>query len=1415
MYTYAAITPPAAMESYCQVPPIVSQAIQPNIMLALDVSGSMSWCGYYTGANSSHPCDPNCASGPGGTCGYQASITYDGYFNPDEYYNQDSDGIWQEFTPTGLTCTTSCVTAVCKNRSNQCSLAGKYGSGPATGASACSLIGGNCAPGKYCCCTATTTTGDCGVIASGNFLNYAHMQRIDLLRWSMTGGSPSTCTGSATFNSASCDPELWSQTGNTATGKVGTVCGNNNLVNGDGVTQSGCILRSSDGTLVKVPWERISGLCSVNPLTNTDPITCADGGGQWTPSGGLAFTFSTLSIRPRMGEVAFGGSQVVDSIYMGDFTAPNSTNNQFPYLNLITHLNSLSGSGSTPTGGAMWDVLNYYSQTDPEYSGTGGLSPQSGSGDHWKNPMYICDQGGSNCLFVPCAGNYVILISDGQWNTPSCSIGSNPACTSHTASDPVVPAYCMHNGFTNTKSAVGSDPNVSTKVSAVYTIGLFTGSTGEQALKNVAMYGSFDNGSKTWPDSLTGFPAGTCHPDDCSGVSATGSSCTALPSSSIDWDKNGDGTPDTYYHANDATGIKETILSAVLDILKRTSSGTAVSILASGEGSGANLLQAFFYPKKDFANAEIDWTGEMQNLWYYLDPKLQRNTIREDTDSNMQLEQKNDYLLHFRFDSTQNKTVADRLKDNYDSNNNWLSSAFIDTVGLDRTKNLWEAGLLLWHNPATSRTLYTTTDAKHLMNFSTAAPASLKSYLQAASNAEASNLMQFIRGIDVASYCLLTGNACTNDTNCTSGAGDMCVYYRPRTVTINPVPPNHAGITTDTIARVWKLGDIISSTPRLQSWIRLNTYDSDAPTGYGDNSYSKYAGSLDYKTRGMVYAGANDGMLHAFKLGTLAMINDPADKLLVAKLCDDTSANGKCEAGETSTASLGTEEWAFIPKNSLPYLRYLADLNYCHLFYVDATPYLFDASINKPSDCTESDYSTCTRKTTFTKDASGNNTKHLDVNKTSWRTILIGGMGQGGACSIAGSTCSNCVTTPTVDPNPDPSKPAPQGLGYSSYFALDVTDPQNPTLLWEFSDPALGFSTSGPAVVRVGDKSKNGKWYVVFASGPTGPIDTASYQFLGKSNQTLQFFVVDLKTGDLVRTIPTGLLNAFGGSLMNGPVDADRWRPDRTGNYKDDVLYAGYTQQSGTSWVGGVLRITTKEADPGQWNVSTVINGIGPVTSAISHLQDRTNHKLWLYFGTGRYFYKINTSIDDADAQRKIFGLKDPCYVSLADRYDPACTTCPLGSACTMSLTDATTSPPSSEPANGWVISLDSSSTSNKAERVITNPLAAFTGAVFFTTFSPSADACGFSGNSYLWAVNYATGGSAPSSSLKGTALIQVSTGEIKEVALPTAFTDKIPSGGTKGRRTAGFKGVPPKGQGLSVVINPKAIKKIMHMQEK
>ncbi len=786
-----------------------------------------------------------------------------------------------------------------------------------------------------------------------------------------------------------------------------------------------------------------------------------------------------------------------------------------------------------------------------------------------------------------------------------------------------------------------------------------------------------------------------------------------------------------------------------------------------------------------------------------------------------------------------------------------MADLYIDTTGtgnpltfkveekLDQLTNLWEAGYMLWsQNESTSpRTLYTSTTGTSLTNFSTANATPLEPFLQAASVQESTNLINYISGIDV-QYCSDTLLPCASNANCTSPA--TCVGYRPRTAALATTGPDN----------VWKLGDIISSTPKIQSFVPLDGYASTAPNGYNDQTYSTFTQSQNYKNLGTVYAGANDGMFHAFTLGLLNMLNNSSDPFQIAELCADTTPTGSGQCPSSfSTANLGSEMWAYLPKNTLPYLRYYADPDYCHLFYVDGTPYLFDASINAPSNCSASDYSLCTRQTMCTGNQTcqvkGSNTSGniLDLTNTSWRSIVIGSMGTGGACrqntatcnaSVCsqhpGTTCATSATCPNhltgetclpdcvLSPIADPSNSA-NSLGYSSYFALDVTTPSSPALLWEFSSPALGFATAGPAVLRVNggapaataNNSTNGKWFVVLASGPTGPIDPASLQFLGSSDQTLKLFILDLKTGALLRTIDTGLTNAFAGSIVNASIDTDRWNPGSKGNYEDNVLYIGYTQLVGGNWQGGVLRLTTggsngEDSNVSNWNWSTVITVPGAVTTSVSFIQDRTNHQLWLYFGTGRYFWKIGTNVDDANTQQAIYGIQEPCYLS-TDTLNMACTS----SVSAAALTNSTTSPPASAPGNGWYINLAASSSTNYAERVITNPLAAFTGATFFTTFEPSTAACGYSGNSFLWAVNYSTGGSAPASALSGTALVQTSTGQVLQVNFDTAFTNNVPSNSTtgQGRTTAAFLGVPPKGQGLSVIIKPRPLNKVLQIQEK
>ncbi|MGE5299645.1 MAG: pilus assembly protein [Acidobacteriota bacterium] len=925
----------------------------------------------------------------------------------------------------------------------------------------------------------------------------------------------------------------------------------------------------------------------------------------------------------------------------------------------------------------------------------------------------------------------------------------------------------------------------------------------------------------------------------------------------------------TFQQASNPAQLAQALNNTFQQITAKTASGTASSVLASGEGSGANLIQAIFFPDRKIGSSDIKWTSIMHNLWYYIDPQLSNSTVREDTDTDQKLELTDDKIVNFYFDSVDNQTKIQLYPD---ANGDGVvdSSPPPTTVTFDGLNSLWEAGKLLFDTAAGNRNIYTNVDTTAALTssnnaFTTANATALRPLVNVnvniaddAAHTETQKLINYIRGVD--------GGTIDN------------VLNRNRTVTI--------GGTTGT----WKLGDIVNSTPRIVSSIPLNRYDEI----YNDVTYKNFTKSTTYKNRGMVFSGANDGMLHAFNLGSITIYDDPNKKASI------TGANR------------GTEAWSFIPRNTLPYLKYFADQNYAHIFYVDDTSYLFDASISIDTSAGSNSGTTTCNSATYA------NYWECDKSVNSWRTILIGGMRLGGGsrgklATNNGQDCTECVKNPI------------SGTGYSSYFAMDVTDPAIPKLLWEFPSPAqsapgLNYTTTGPAIIRVGAGTTNGRWLAVFASGPSGYISpTPIAQFMGITEHdwwgelpyrrgNLLLYIVDVKTGTLLRTIDTGKTAAFAGSLLNSTSDLDL-------NYQDDVVYFGYSQRSALSgtytaqggaansitlsgsdattargtfihlvsthetklvtsvntdsppvatvdsdwklappangagynvldgWTqGGVMRLATNESvNPSDWVVSDLITGTRPVTASVTKILDMTNTGIYtptlrVYFGTGRFFYRIGDVIDDTDyvntpSRRSnfLYGLVDPCFRDSCDtaHWLPTCCTSTAGAPV---LASDTTSAPRSGP--GWYIALDrctdgsgnsvactSSNVLYREERLVSDPLSNTSGAIFFSTNSPTGDVCSYGGSTHLWAVRYDTGGSLPGAILKGKALIQLSTGSIQEINLADAFgqTDGTASSATHrgGRRTVGFAGLSPLIQGLSLIQPPKPVNMIMHIRKK
>ncbi len=222
----------------------------------------------------------------------------------------------------------------------------------------------------------------------------------------------------------------------------------------------------------------------------------------------------------------------------------------------------------------------------------------------------------------------------------------------------------------------------------------------------------------------------------------------------------------------------------------------------------------------------------------------------------------------------------------------------------------------------------------------------------------------------------------------------------------------------------WVLGDIVYSTPVVSGpptlgGVSQNTKaillgneinvvaPNDPADGLGfkryflqwrqitssDTSYPLTHPNIKYRDK-VVYVGGNDGMLHAF---------------LIARW-DNTQQ--KYLTKPTECSDIGTELWAYIPSNYLDQLRNLAASTYgsqavgacSHRFMVDLAPRTYEI-------CLDSKIST---------DGTAPGTADLTPAKLQdwpWRTVVIGGERGGG----------------------------------DMYFALDVTDPYNPQILWEYS----------------------------------------------------------------------------------------------------------------------------------------------------------------------------------------------------------------------------------------------------------------------------------------------------------------------------------------------------------------------------
>ena len=87
----------AQLELYTVIPPFVSRALPPNVMLLIDNSISMTRFAYFDGWNTVNTADDNWGIFEDWPCTqFDSDIKYYGYFDPDYWYFYDSN----HFVPT-------------------------------------------------------------------------------------------------------------------------------------------------------------------------------------------------------------------------------------------------------------------------------------------------------------------------------------------------------------------------------------------------------------------------------------------------------------------------------------------------------------------------------------------------------------------------------------------------------------------------------------------------------------------------------------------------------------------------------------------------------------------------------------------------------------------------------------------------------------------------------------------------------------------------------------------------------------------------------------------------------------------------------------------------------------------------------------------------------------------------------------------------------------------------------------------------------------------------------------------------------------------------------------------------------------------------------------------------------------------
>ncbi len=358
--------------------------------------------------------------------------------------------------------------------------------------------------------------------------------------------------------------------------------------------------------------------------------------------------------------------------------------------------------------------------------------------------------------------------------------------------------------------------------------------------------------------------------------------------------------PDTYFYVVNPLKLETQLNESFADILEKTSSGTTASVLATNSEGEGHLLQAYFKPQVTTkAGNDLTWLGFLQSLW--VDPW---GNLREDSNGNKQLDLFNstdetvatnavDQIIVYQTDGDGNTNVRRYTEHHmYHPKNGMNSECYLEKlstpiacptldsepVDIGEIVPIFEAGERLRERDPDDRTIFTFIDGNGVdddgdllidesgedegsgdwvgtvKNPYTGSTFDGSSEVIAFNDANWETIKPFLGLTDATAWWYLDNPSSANhDTRVKNlinyirgiDSGDLIGDPKTRTRTMDD-------------GTVWKLGDIINSTP-----VSISKPPDHYHLIYSDESFQNYLdANKDRET--VVYVGANDGMLHAF-----------------------------------------------------------------------------------------------------------------------------------------------------------------------------------------------------------------------------------------------------------------------------------------------------------------------------------------------------------------------------------------------------------------------------------------------------------------------------------------------------------------------------------------------------------------------